>query len=51
MDLQRAAAADGAGRRDVPLTNVHTFCNQEYYGNIANVIRRWINDYLEATGK
>jgi len=99
MDLQRAAAADGAGRaaqsmsaiattthpggatrrvigrcpdvarcahamlttdlsrahlgvpEDVPLTNIHIFCNQEYYGTIANVIRRGIDDYLEANGK
>jgi len=36
---------------EVPLTNVHIFCNQEYYGNIAHVIRRGIHDYLEATGK
>ena len=36
---------------DVPLTNIHIFCNQEYYGTIANVIRRGIDDYLEANGK
>jgi hypothetical protein len=36
---------------DVPLTNVHIFCKKEYYGKIANTIRRRIDDYLEASGK
>jgi len=35
----------------VPLINIHIFCNQEYYRQIPDVIRRGINHYLEANGK